>query len=174
MTFTLYSATIPSYQQVLGSVSALCTKAAAWCAEKGVPESDILGSKLAEDMLPFTFQVAQTASHSARAIEAVQKGVFSPVRLPPAESLAELKATVDGALATIDAVSPDTLNALVGRDMRIEFGEVRMDFTVEDFLLSFSLPNFYFHATTAYDLLRSKGLEIGKRDFMGAVRLKKG
>ena len=75
-------------------------------------------------------------------------------------------------MAELRLIDPAELDGLVGRDMRFEFGTRRMDFTAEDFLLSFSLPNFYFHATTAYDVLRNQGLPLGKMDFIGAVRLK--
>jgi hypothetical protein len=61
----------------------------------------------------------------------------------------------------------------MGRDMRFEFGERRMDFTAEEFLLSFSVPNFYFHSATLYDILRHKGLALTKLHFMGAIRLKR-
>jgi hypothetical protein len=67
--------------------------------------------------------------------------------------------------AIVEAVEPGELDDIAGRAMRFEFGAMRMDFTVEDFLLSFSLPNFYFHAATAYGLLRGKGLAIGKGVF---------
>ena len=66
----------------------------------------------------------------------------------------------------------DEVNGLEGRDMVFQIGERKMPFVAEGFLLSFSLPNFFFHATTTYDILRSKGVKLGKRDFMGALRLK--
>ena len=71
-----------------------------------------------------------------------------------------------------EAIDAAEVDAFLGRDMRFAFGERQMNFTAENFLLSFSLPNFYFHAATAYDILRSKGLPLGKRDFMGRVRIK--
>ena len=72
----------------------------------------------------------------------------------------------------VHGIDAAEVEAFFGRDMRFSFGERTMDFTAENFLLSFSQPNFYFHATTAYDILRWKGLAIGKRDFMGRPRLK--
>jgi hypothetical protein len=68
------------------------------------------------------------------------------------------------------ALDPAEIESFIGKDMRFEFGGNSMDFNAEDFLLSFSMPNFYFHATTAYDILRMKGMAIGKRDFTGKVR----
>jgi len=79
---------------------------------------------------------------------------------------------VTDAQATLKALTPDEVNGMEGRDMAFQIGDRRMPFTVENFLMSFSLPNFYFHATTAYDILRQKGVPLGKRDYMGQMRLK--
>ena len=68
--------------------------------------------------------------------------------------------------------SPPTSNAVQGKDMTFQLRDMKMPFTAEGFLLSFSLPNFYFHATTAYDILRHKGVPLGKRDFLGRMRIK--
>lgn len=172
MAFSLYGATVAPFQQILGAVSGLIDKAEAHCRETGTPAEDLIQARLAPDMLPFAYQVKSTVVHSVGAIEGVHKGVFSPDMTPPPDSFPALKQRVADALQTLAAVDPEELNGFVGRDMRFQFGDFRLDFTAEDFLVSFSLPNFYFHATTAYDLLRAKGLKIGKRDFMGRLPLK--
>ncbi len=172
MAFSLYSATIPSCQQILGSISGLLAKAEAFCSEKGIAPQDIIQARLAPDMLPFAYQVKSAAVHSLGAIEAVRKGVFSPDMTPPPDSFAALKVKVAQTIAGLDKVSPAEVDGFIGRDMCFSIGDRRIDFTAENFLLSFSQPNFYFHATTAYDILRSKGLAIGKRDFMGKLRSK--
>jgi hypothetical protein len=123
-------------------------------------------------MAPLSFQVKQTAAHSAGALAAVQQGVFSPDIAPPPETYAALKGTVADALDALARYTPADINALEGADMRFEFRDRVLPFTAEHFLLSFSLPNFYFHATTAYDILRHNGVPLGKRDFMGKLRLK--
>ena len=172
MSFSLYAATIPTYRQILGSVSGLLAKAESFCAEKGLAHEEIIHARLAGDMLPFAYQVKSTAVHSLGAIEGVRKGVFSPDVTPPPQTFHDLKANITHALTALEAVDPKEVDAFVGRDMRFAFGERQLNFTAEDFLLSFSQPNFYFHATTAYDILRWKGLPIGKRDFAGRLRLK--
>jgi hypothetical protein len=174
MSFTLYSATVPTFQQILGAVSGLLDRGEAWCAEQKVAPEDVIQARLAPDMLPFAYQVKSTVAHSIGAIEGVRKGVFSPDMVPPPETFAALKQQVEGAIAALAQVTPAEVDAFVGRDMRFEFKERTLPFTAEDFLLSFSLPNFYFHATTTYDVLRWKGVPVGKRDFMGRLRLKKG
>jgi len=173
MAFSLYAATIPSYQQILGSVSGLLIKAEAFCAEKSINHDDIIQARLAPDMLPFTYQVKSTAVHSLGAIEAVRHGVFSPDMSPPPETFAALQTRITETLAALEKIAPAEVDGFVGRDMRFAFRDRQLDFAAEDFLLSFSQPNFYFHATTAYDILRWKGVPIGKRDFTGRLRLKK-
>jgi hypothetical protein len=173
MAFSLYAATVPTYRQILGSVSGLLAKAEAFCAEKGMSPQDIIQARLAEDMLPFAYQVKSAAVHSLGAIEGVRRGVFSPDTTPPPETFVALKARMIETLADLEAIAPSELDAFVGRDMRFEVGDRQVEFTAEDFLLSFSQPNFYFHATTVYDILRWKGVPLGKRDFMGRLRRKK-
>jgi uncharacterized protein len=172
MAFSLYAATVPSYRQILEAVAGLLGKAEAFCTEKGMAPQDIIHARLADDMQPFAYQVKSTAVHSLGAIEGVRRGVFSPDTTPPPETFAALKARIVETLAALEAVEAAEVDSFVGRDMRFSFGERHVDFTAENFLLSFSQPNFYFHATTAYDILRWKGMPIGKRDFTGRTRRK--
>ncbi len=172
MAFSLYAATVPSYQQILEAVSSLLVKAESFCTEKGIAPQELVQARLAADMLPFAYQVKSTAVHSLGAIEGVRKGVFSPDMSPPPETFAALKTRIAETLAALQAIDVAEVDGFLGRDMRFSFGDRHMDFTAENFLLSFSQPNFYFHATTAYDILRWKGLPIGKRDFMGKPRVK--
>lgn len=173
MALSLYAATIPSYHQILGAVSGLLLTAEAFCLEKDIAHDDILQARLAPDMLPFAYQVKSTAVHSLGAIEGVRRGVFSPDMTPPPETLAALKTRIADTLAALEKIEPSEVDGFVGRDMRFTFRDRQLDFTAEDFLLSFSQPNFYFHATTTYNILRWKGVQIGKRDFTGWLRAKK-
>ncbi len=170
MTFSLYTATVPSYLQILESLSGLLDKAESFCAEKKIAPELIIEARLAADMHSFAYQVKSAAVHSLGAIEGVRRGVFSPDTANPPESFAALKTRIAATRAGLEAVAPDEVDGFVGRDMRFSFGERHIDFRAEEFLLSFSQPNFYFHATTAYDILRWKGVEIGKRDFLGRTR----
>jgi uncharacterized protein len=170
MTFSLYSAVVPSYLQVLESLSGLLDKAESFCAEKRMAPRQIIDARLADDMHPFAYQVKSSAVHSLGAIEGVRRGVFTPDMTEPPESFAALKTRITEARSGLQAVAPGELDGFVGRDLRFSFGERHIDFRAEDFLLSFSQPNFYFHAATAYDILRWKGVPIGKRDFLGRLR----
>ncbi len=172
MTLSLYAATIPSYLQILGSVAGLLDKAEAFCAEQGIDHAEIIGARLIEDMLPFSYQVKSTVEHSLGAINGVKAGNFSPAMDPPPSDFATLRAKVADARAALAAMTPDEINGLAGQDMQFTMKEMRIPFTAEGFLLSFSLPNFYFHAATAYDILRMKGVKIGKTNFLGAMQVK--
>jgi hypothetical protein len=172
MAFSLYAATIPSFQQILGAVSGLIDKAEAFCTEKAIVPQELIQARLAADMFPLGYQVKSTAVHSLGAIEGVRKGVFSPDTTAFPETFAALKARIAETLAALEKIDVAEIDGFIGRDMRFAFGNNHRDYTAENFLLSFSLPNFYFHATTTYDILRWKGMPIGKRDFMGKTRAK--
>jgi hypothetical protein len=171
MAFSLYAATIPSCSQILTALAALLKKADAFAAEQGIEAGDIVRARLAEDMLPFGYQVKSVVGHSLGAIEGVRKGVFSPDRGAWPEDMPGLEKLVADALDALAAIDPAEVDGFIGRPMCFSMGDMRMDFTAENFLLSFSQPNFYFHATTAYDILRWKGVPLGKRDFMGMPRI---
>ncbi len=172
MAISLYGATVPSYRQTLGAVAGLLRTAQSYCADKGIAPEDILQARLAADMFPFAYQVKSTAVHSIGAIEGVRKGAFSPDTTPPPDSFAALEQRIASTLEALRALEPGEIDGLLGRDMLFIAGQRKLAFTAEDFLLSFSLPNFYFHATTAYDILRWKGAPLAKRDFLGQLRLK--
>jgi hypothetical protein len=174
MALSLYEAVIPSMRQILGSVGGLIDKAEGFAGERGVAPETLIEARLAPDMLPFGYQVKSCADHSAGAIEGVGAGSFSPSRAPWPTDFAGLRAKLaeaDGALAAID---PAELDDIAERPMVFAMGEMTLSFTVAGFLLSFSQPNFYFHATTAYDVLRAQGVKLGKTDFLGRLRLARG
>jgi hypothetical protein len=172
MTFSLYAATVPTKLQILQSIVGLIDKAEDHCADQGFPPATLIDARIAEDMFPFAFQIKSVAGHSLGAIEGALKGIFSPDITPAPASFAGLRAMLIAAIEGLSAINPETVNGLVGKDMRFSFRDHHMDFLAEDFLLSFSQPNFYFHATTAYDILRMQGLPIGKRDFSGQMRMR--
>lgn len=173
MPISLYDATIPSYLQILQSGLGLIDKAQAHCTENGVSEQDMLAKHFGPDMLPLSWQIKWMNTHSLGAIEGVRAGSFMPDRVPPAESFGGLRDEMNSTIATLGAITPEEVESFIGRDMVFEVPamNLRMDFTAENFLLSFSLPNFYFHATTAYDILRHQGLAVGKRDYIGRPRI---
>ena len=102
----------------------------------------------------------------------MKKGVFSPPGESPPRNYAGLQQLIADSRKALEAMTPADVNALSGRDMVFEMRGRQMPFTTDNFALSFSLPNFYFHSATAYDILRLKGVPLGKRDFLGPLRLK--
>lgn len=170
MPISLYAATIPSWLQILRAGHGWLEKA----EQSDLPESELVEARLIEDMLPLAYQFKSMAVHSAGAISGVREGVFAPDMTPPPATLAGMKAKLDDAIAALETVTEAEMEGFVGQDMRFEIKKIdkRLDFTADQFLLTFSEPNFYFHSTTAYGILRMKGVPVGKLDFLGNMRLK--
>jgi hypothetical protein len=173
MTMTLYDATIPTYVQIVGAVRGFVARAAEWVDKEGMDEAEIVNARLAEDMLDFAYQVKSVVFHSHGAIECVRAGAASPDMSPPPQSFAALLEMLDATLEKLEALDPADVNALADRKIvfTIPNTEYRLEFSGGDYLLSFVQPNFYFHATTAYAILRAKGMKIGKADFLGQMRI---
>lgn len=173
MPISLYDAVVPSNLQILGAVDKLLDKAEAFCAEQGRAEGDLIDARLAPDMLPFGYQVKSCAAHSVGAVVGVKAGLFEPDLTPWPTTFAGLHAAIQGAIAELSAMDAAAFDALGENDTLFAFGEMKLPFTGTNFLLSFSQPNFYFHATTAYAILRAQGVKVGKGDFMGMPRIKR-
>jgi hypothetical protein len=171
MAISLYDLSVASYLQTLGGVVGFLEKGLKHCTEKSIDPKEIVETRLYPDMLPFRFQIMSVAHHSLGAIEGVKKGVFSPPTGPDYDYKGLQKLVAD-ARDALQKMTPDEVNALEGRDVTFQLRDFKLPFTAEGFLMSFSLPNFYFHATTAYDILRTKGVPLGKRDYMGQMRMK--
>ena len=173
MTLSLYDISVPAYLQTLGGVSRFLEKSRAHFIDEGADLAEIVEAQIHPDMRPFRFQITHLAFHSRGAIEAVLGGkeVYPTPR--PTIDYEGLQALIAETVEGLETLSPETINARAGTDIVWEAldGSRRM-FTAEGFLLSFSLPNFYFHAATAYDILRGRGAPLGKIDYMGALRLK--
>jgi len=175
MSFSLYDATVPVFLQILEATSRLLDKAADWTKERQISDREIIEARLAPDMLPFSYQVKSVAAHSIGAIEGAQQGHYSPDTTEPPQSFPALKDRIVHAIDALSILTPDEVNDLAGREMLFLFKERRLEFDggVAAFLTRFSIPNFMFHATTAYDLLRMHGLDIGKRDYLGVWPIKR-
>jgi hypothetical protein len=173
MTLSLYDGSVTTYLQTLDAVSGFLSKALAHFKETGVDPEHIVETSLHPDMRPFRFQVGHVAQHSRGAVEAILAGeLVLPGRRPDLD-YTELQTLISETRAALRQVDPDMLNACEGQEVVFAApGRPIRVFTAESFLMSFSLPNFYFHATTAYDILRQAGAPLGKADFMGELRLK--
>ncbi len=172
MAISLYDLSVNNFRQILASTSVVLDKGKDHAKENGIDLAEIVQARLAEDMLPFSFQVISVAHHSLGAIEGIKAGVFGPPTPDENISYDALQDLVRNAHDGLGKVSEEEVNALEGNDMRFEFGDFKVPFTAEGFIQSFSLPNFFFHATTTYAILRMKGVDLGKMDFLGQMRVK--
>jgi uncharacterized protein len=172
MTVSLYDLSVANYLQTLGAVEGFLAKGQSHFSDNKADANEIADVRLAPDMLPFRFQIHSVVHHSLGAIRGVMAGVFAPPGPVPSLDFAGLQKQVADARGELQKLTPDEVNGLIGKDMVFQLRDNKLPFTAEGFLLSFSLPNFYFHATTAYDILRSKGVPLGKRDFLGRLRMK--
>lgn len=173
MAISLYDITVPNFLQVLGGLKGVLDKGAAHAKATDSNPDTLVEARLAEDMYPLRFQVERVADHSAGALRDVKNGAFS---MPKQTQMtySDLQKLIEETERTIKAWTLESVNALEGREVIFDTGSHKASFTAEAFLLSFSLPNFYFHAVTAYDILRMKGVAIGKRDYLGQMRMKLG
>jgi len=171
MATSLYDLSVSTYLQILRSVSGFLAKGADYARDNGLDPASIVETSLHPDMLPFRFQIISVWHHSLGAITGIQKGTFSPPPPMPELDYPGLQELVAVATSGLEGISREEVDALAGRPMKFEMKNIEIPFTTENFILSFSLPNFYFHATTAYDILRSAGVPLGKMDFLGNMRM---
>ncbi len=172
MAISLYQATIPTFIQIAGATRQLLDKAESWCDEQGLAPAALIDARLIDDMWPFAFQIESVRTHTARALDALHTGRFSPPNDPLATDFAGLKRVVDEALSALAAVDEGMLESFEGKIVHFEAGDYKFDFDAPDFLLSFAQPNLMFHASTAYGILRAQGAPVGKLDFLGAIRIR--
>lgn len=174
MSVTLYDATVKNFLRQLGAMQGVFDLGMEHCKQNSIDPGDLVEARIFSDMLPLRFQAQSIYAHSAGAIAGAMAGVFSPLRDVDLPGYSDLCAFIAKAADELEKVKPEDVNALEGKDVVFQIGEMKMPFKAEDFLLSFSVPNFYFHATTAYDLLRMHGVPLGKRNFLGSLPTKTG
>lgn len=169
MAIGMYAASIPVYQRMLGALSRNLEKGSAWAQAKKVDEAVFGATRLIPDMLPLTRQV-QIACRFAEESAARLAGKEVPKAPENAEkTLGELRARIAAVLADLKNVKAADIDGSEGRDITLTIGGQPLPLKGEQYLLFFALPNFYFHVTTAYDIMRASGVELGKRDFLGGI-----
>ena len=166
MTISMYQASVPRFVNILGNLSKILDKAQAHVEAKKMADASFTGFRLFPDMLPMTTQV-QIACDAAKGVVARLAGVDIPVFEDNEQTLAELKTRVDKTIAFIQTITPEQIDGTEDKDIVIKRGEKETHYKGMQFLLGHAIPNFYFHVTTTYSILRHNGVEIGKRDFLG-------
>lgn len=184
MTASLYDLSVPTFLQTTRALAGVLARAARHCAETGANPDDIVEARLVADMAPFHFQIEAVKNHAVWGMEAVKTGVFAPPPLAGAKSFADLQAMLSGTITALEALTPEEVNSWSGRALEIEihrplnpdnastskWAPRTFAVTPEIHLLTYSLPNFYFHSVTAYHILRTRGAPIGKGDYEGQLR----
>ena len=168
MTVSMYTVSIPIFMQHLNGLAGVLDKAIAWAAANKVSEADLLAKQFAPDMFNLARQVRAATMHANNAAARLS-GKEAPKFADDETTLGQLKDRIAKSIAFLKTVKQSEVDGTEDKEIKVTFpnGNVR-EFTGQSLLLGNALPNFYFHATTAYDLIRQCGVEIGKRDFMGS------
>jgi hypothetical protein len=166
MSLSMYQASIPVFIRMLGNLSAILGKAAAYAEAKKIDPTVLIKDRLAPDMLPLSFQV-QTACDSAKGCASRLAGIEAPSHPDTETTFAELQARIAKTIDFLKSVSPAQIDGSEERTVVLKLRTQEVKYQGQAYLLTFALPNFYFHLTTAYAILRHNGLDIGKADFLG-------
>ncbi len=166
MTISMYQASVPRFVNILGNLSNILDKAQAHLDAKKIADASFTAFRLFPDMLPMTTQV-QIACDAAKGVVARLAGVEIPAFADDETTIAQLKARVAKTIAFIQTITPAQLDGTEDKDIVIKRGEKETHYKGMQFLLGHAIPNFYFHVSTTYNILRHNGVEIGKRDFLG-------
>ena len=167
MSMSLSRTSIPLFEQMLGTLSGLLDKGTAYCAAKKVDEAVMLQTRLAPDMLPLVKQF-QISADFCKNTAARLAGIEPPKYADDETSFSALKARIDKTIAFVKSVNTADMDA-APRDIVFPLAGTKMKMKGDDYLYHFALPNVYFHAAIAHAILRSCGIDVGKRDYMGAV-----
>ena len=166
MTISMYQASVPRFVNILGNLSKILDKAQAHIDTKKIADATLTGYRLFPDMLPMSTQV-QIACDTAKGVVARLSGVDAPVFEDKEATLAELKTRIANTIAFIQSVPAEKIDGTEDKAIVTKRGDKETHYKGMQFLLGHAVPNFYFHVTTAYNILRHNGVEIGKRDYLG-------
>jgi len=183
---TLYDLSVPTFLQTVSAVGGFLDRTTRHCAATGADLEEIVKTRLVPDMAPFHFQIEALTHHAVWGLEAVKTGVFAPPPLVGAMPFADLQAMVGRAVTSLETLAPDEVNNWSDKNLDIELFRPldqknastskwvprTLALTPETYLLTYSLPNFYFHVVTAYNILRTRGVPIGKGDYEGQLRIR--
>lgn len=168
MTISMHAASVPVFRQLLGALGQILAKAETHASERKIDPDALLQARLFPDMFPLTRQV-QIACDFAKGVSARLAGADVPVHDDKETSFEELRGRIAGTIAFIDSLDPARFAGSETRDIILRPGTPKeRTLAGQAYLLHYGLPQFFFHATTAYALLRHNGVEMGKKDFMGA------
>lgn len=166
MTISMYQVSIPRFVHMLNNLAAILDRAQAYAEAKKIDAATLPSARLYPDMLPLTSQV-RIACDTAKRAAALLAGVDNPVYEDNETTLPELKARVERTIGFLNTIRAAQVDGTENREIVVKVGGKDTPFKGMQFLLARAIPNFYFHVTTAYDILRHNGLDVGKKDFLG-------
>ena len=169
MTISMYNASIPVFIKSLGNLEAILDKAIAHAAARKIEDSALTDARLYPDMFTLTRQI-RVATDMSKGAGARLAGIEIPRFEDNERTLVDLKARLHKAIDFLKTLTAAQINGTEDKTITLTVGGNTMTFKGLDYLLYWALPNFYFHVTTAYNLLRHNGIEIGKMDFLGKVQ----
>ncbi|MFG1427971.1 DUF1993 domain-containing protein [Roseixanthobacter glucoisosaccharinicivorans] len=165
MSIEIYDATIPVFVNMMRNLTALLDKAESWSSESGLSPESLADTRLATDMFPLTRQI-YIVSDTAKGAAARLAGMEVPSFPDTEVTFPELKQRLAKTIAFVNSVTPEQVNGNEGRIIELRFARRPMTFTATDYVFQFALPNFMFHVVTAYGLMRSRGVPLGKMDYL--------
>ena len=168
MTISMYQASVPVFIRMLKNLAAILAKGATYAETKKIDPVVLVNSRLYPDMFPLVLQV-QIASDVAKGCGARLAGLEPPKFEDNEATYPELLTRIDKTVAYLETLKPEQIDGSEQRTITLQIRNKTMTFLGMPYLLNFALPNFYFHVTTAYDILRHCGVEIGKQDFIGKL-----
>jgi len=165
---SLYDVSVPLFIRSLENLDAILDKGAAYFAEQGRAEGDLSGSRLIADMHPLTAQI-QRASDTAKGVVARIGGAENVAMPDEEQTIADLKTRIAKTIAVLKGADRAAFDGKEDAEVEIKTPNRSLIFTGKSYILDFCIPNFFFHVTTAYALLRKEGVPIGKMDYLGAI-----
>jgi hypothetical protein len=168
MSLSMYSASLPTFIHGLRNLSAILTKAAAYAETKKIDPSVLINARIAPDMFPLARQI-QIATDGVKGCAARLAGIDVPSYSDTETTFPELQERIAKTIAFMQSVKADQIDGSEGRDIILKIGGKEMKFEGQAYLLQFVIPNFYFHTSIAYAILRHNGVEIGQKDFLGNI-----
>ena len=166
MAISLYTASVVPVRRGLGSMLTLLNKAEEFCVARKIDQEVLINSRLYPDMLPLSFQIRSPTDH-ARRLVALLSGNEFPAIANTETDLAGFKGRVQQSIDYVDSFKAEQIDGKEDAEVLVKFPSVTLPFTGYNFAMGFTVPNFYFHLTTTYAMLRQIGVELSKKDFIG-------
>ncbi|MAJ86892.1 MAG: DUF1993 domain-containing protein [Cellvibrionales bacterium TMED148] len=170
MSLTLYQSSVQSFIQTISAILTCLDKGRKFCRDNNIDRNEFIDARLHPSMLPLHFQIVTLVHFSEGAIDAAEKGVVGGPDMTLEFDYDGLQTYLASSLERLGALNESEVNALISGEVIFKYEGVILPFTTEDFFVTYALPNFYFHATVAYSILRSSGVPVGIANYIGKVK----